>query len=293
VHQMNRQVPIYHLYGEDGLTPADFWLHCETIPSRSQLHHYDISLHRHEHLSQMLFVSSGEADAIINDRTIKVTPPSLILVPAGFDHGFRFSRDIDGLVITMLSSHANLMQHELSTGPVVLPLDYPLPSGELISTLLQTIGSEAAENQFGRSEVLAASLSMVMLLALRAVKTEQGAGSEVSDTSRMEQLTALMRQHLRKEHGATFYAQKLGISPTHLNRLCQQQFGQTTRDYIANMLIAEIKRDLIFTNDAIQNLSFRFGFSDPTYFSRFFMRSVKMPPKRWREHERQNPQKQV
>jgi AraC family transcriptional activator of pobA len=283
---MDRQVPIYHLYGEEGLTPADFWLHCETIPSRSQLHHYDISLHRHEHLSQMLYVSAGDADAIINERTIKVRPPSLILVPAGFEHGFRFSRDIDGLVITMLSSHASLMQHELSNGPVVLALDHARPNGELISKLLETIGFESAGHGFGRSEVLAASLSMVMLLALRSIKTAQSSNSDPSDNSRMEHLTALIRQHLRKEHGASFYGQKLGISPTHLNRLCQQRFGQSTRDYIASMLIAEIKRDLIFTHDAIQQLSHRFGFSDPTYFSRFFTRATKVPPMKWREQER-------
>ena len=283
---MVKNVPIYHLYGENSATPADFWLHCETIPSRSQLHHYDISLHRHEHLSQMLFVSAGSADALIGGQAVRISPPSLIMVPAGFDHGFRFSRDIDGLVITMLSSRANLMQHELSDGPVVLPLSEASADEQLIATLLSKVGSEAASFHFGRSEVLAASLSMVMLLALRHLKAKDGTASHLTDTSRMERLTTLIRQHMRQEHGASFYAEQLGISATHLNRLCQQSFGQSTRDYIASLLIAEIKRDLTFTNDAIQLLSFRFGFSDATYFSRFFTRQVKLTPAKWREKER-------
>lgn len=285
---MSKHVPIYHLYGEASATPSDFWLHCETIPSRSQLHHYDISPHRHEHLSQMLYVSAGQADAVIGDKIIKVHPPSVILVPVGFEHGFRFSRDIDGLVITMLASHASLMQRELSNGPKVLSLSDDLQDGALIATLLEKIGSEAESHQFGRSDILSASLSMALLLSLRALKAQQGESLALNDENRMEQFNHLLRQNLRTEHAAAFYAQKLGISTTHLNRLCQSAFGETTRDYIAKMLIREIQRDLIFTNDPIQLLSFRFGFTDPAYFSRFFTRQTKIPPAKWRESERSN-----
>jgi AraC family transcriptional activator of pobA len=285
---MSKAVPIYHLYGEDSATPSDFWLHCETIPSRSQLHHYDISAHRHEHLSQMLYVSAGQADAIIGGRSIKVSPPSVILVPVGFEHGFRFSRDIDGLVITMLSSQASLMQRELIDGPQVLSLSDDVHDAPLIATLLETIGSEAAAHQFGRSEILSASLSMALLLSLRAIKSLRGERIALREENYIEQFNHLLRQNLRAEHAAGFYAKKLGLSTTHLNRLCQSALGQTTSDYIAQMLISEIKRDLIFTNDPIQMLSFRFGFSDPAYFSRFFTRQTHNTPGKWRETERRS-----
>lgn len=283
---MPQKVPIYHLYGEESDTPADFWLHCETITSRSQLHHYDIGMHRHEHLSQMLYVSTGQADALIDSRIVKTKPPCVVLVPAGFDHGFRFSPDIQGLVITMLSSHALLMQRELPHGPQVLALSPETPDAELIASLLERIGRETSSHQFGRSDMLAASLSMTMLLAIRALRGMDGENRADSDTNRMEDFASFLRQHLRQEHSASFYAQKLGVSPTHLNRLCQASFGQSTRNHIANLLVSEIKRDLIFTNDPIQLLSFRFGFSDPTYFSRFFTKQVKRSPAKWREDER-------
>ena len=37
---MTRYVPTYELYGETSGKEPDFWLHCETIPSRSSLHQW-------------------------------------------------------------------------------------------------------------------------------------------------------------------------------------------------------------------------------------------------------------
>ena len=55
-------IPTYELYGEDDPAGSRFWVHCETIPARSALHHWEIGLHRHERYFQILLVTGGSGD---------------------------------------------------------------------------------------------------------------------------------------------------------------------------------------------------------------------------------------
>ena len=54
---------------------------------------------------------------------------------------------------------------------------------------------------------------------------------------------------------------------------------------MAQRLIEETQRELLFTPGSIKEVAFRLGFSDPAYFSRFFSRQTGMTPGAWREQE--------
>jgi AraC family transcriptional activator of pobA len=43
---------------------------------------------------------------------------------------------------------------------------------------------------------------------------------------------------------------------------------------------------LVFTFDSAQEIGYRLGFTDPAYFSRFFLRQVGQTPRSWRLAER-------
>lgn len=49
-------VPLFQLYGENQAWPGADLLHCESIPARSRLHHWEIKPHRHAELFQLLYV---------------------------------------------------------------------------------------------------------------------------------------------------------------------------------------------------------------------------------------------
>ena len=109
----------------------DFWLHWETIASRSQLHNWEIKTHKHDAFLQILYLRDGTGDAVFNDETHPILPPVMIAIPAKYEHGFRFSKDIDGTVITMAASRfgalgRSLVDVEISkwfSRPHLVPLD--------------------------------------------------------------------------------------------------------------------------------------------------------------------------
>ena len=75
---MRKTVPTYELYGEKTGERPDFWLHCETIPSRSSLYHWEIGLHRHESFFQILYIAGGSGDAVFGNAVNMIEPPMVI-----------------------------------------------------------------------------------------------------------------------------------------------------------------------------------------------------------------------
>lgn len=288
---MKSIVPTYELYGEKSGQKPDFWLHCETIPSRSSLHHWEIRLHRHESFFQILYIAAGSGDVIFGHTQHVVEPHSVITVPPGLSHGFRFSKDIDGLVITILASHLRTAPGDRShlgewlALPHLTRLDMTDADSAHVAATLMRLGGEFADRRSGRNDLLDAYMTSALHLTARL---SQGAAGETANENsrRMEQLNGLVHRHLRLHKTAAFYAAELGVSPTHLNRIVKAMTSQGTHEFIARKLTDEAKRELVFSVGTVQEIGYRLGFADPAYFSRFFLKRTGAAPRAWRMAER-------
>lgn len=290
---MARHVPTYELYGENTGKEPYFWLHCETIPSRSSLHHWEIRLHRHESFFQILYIEAGSGDAIFGEVSHAIRPPAVVTVPPRLNHGFRFSRDIDGLVITIVSSQlSHLHSHRSRLGewlaaPHLTPLDPGSADAAYVMQTLDRLGKEYEDRRSGRHELLDSYVSMALRLTARI--SHEGNPNHLStdeNERRIELLNGMILQHFRSHKPASFYARELGISPTHLNRIVRSVTGNTASELIAGKLIDEAKRELVFTLGSVQEISYRLGFADPAYFSRFFFKHTGETPRAWRRMEK-------
>ena len=65
-------------------------------------------------------------------------------------------------------------------------------------------------------------------------------------------------------------ARKLGLSPSHLSRVLNQQVGISFRQLLRNMRLEEAKRMLASDKYSIKEVAASVGFSDSHYFSRSF-----------------------
>ncbi|OOG74787.1 AraC family transcriptional regulator [Sinorhizobium sp. A49] len=290
---MKRTVPTYELYGEEtGERPA-FWLHCETIPSRSSLYHWEIELHRHLSFFQILYIASGSGDAVFGDTAHPIRPPVMITVPPALSHGFRFSQDIDGFVFTVLASHLRVSPGERSrlgawmATPRMTGLDGS-DDGRYVALTLARLGAEWEANRSHRTDLLDAYLTSALTLGARLDEARPVAddAADTENERRVEHFLGLVQQHHRAHKPAAFYARELSLSPTHLNRITRSITGQSAHEVITRKLTDEARRELVFTRGSVQEISFRLGFADPAYFSRFFLRQTGMTPRAWRLAER-------
>ncbi len=112
---MRKRIPTYELYGEETDQKPDFWLHCETLYSRSSLHNFEISLHRHDNFFQFLYVESGTGNVNFDGVLHSFRTPCAIIVPPNFNHGFAFSRNIVGHIVTVLQPQMPFLESGFGT----------------------------------------------------------------------------------------------------------------------------------------------------------------------------------
>ncbi|WP_244618725.1 helix-turn-helix domain-containing protein [Rhizobium sp. 18065] len=287
-------IPTYELYGEDEPASARFWVHCETIPARSSQYHWEIGLHRHDHFFQILLVTGGSGDALFGNDIVRFEPCAVLTVPPGIHHGFRFSPDIDGHVLTFLASRLparpgepNQLGAFLSSARVTQLDDRQADSGLIRESILR-LCDEWQERRSGRAIMMEACLATALTLAARLAGQDAG-DAETTDENdrRMEVLNAMMHREVKNHRAASFYAKALGISPTHLNRVVKDKAGVSTQELLMRRLLEEAQRELLFAPGSIQEVAFRLGFADPAYFSRFFTRQTGSTPRAWRLREQQ------
>lgn len=104
-----KSVPTYALYGEheQPLIPEN--LHLESIAERSRLYDWEIRPHRHDVFVQLLCLAAGDGEAVFEDRRLPFAAPCVIFVPALVVHGFRFSRDVDGVILTVVQQQVDAL----------------------------------------------------------------------------------------------------------------------------------------------------------------------------------------
>ncbi len=99
----------------------------------------------------------------------------------------------------------------------------------------------------------------------------------------VERFKKLIVEHIYLEHDVQFYAHRLGISPNHLNKVVKSVTGKTANGLISDMLLLEAKVLLRHTRLSISEVSYKLGFTDQSYFARFFKKHSNSTPSFYRD----------
>lgn len=285
-------VPVFKLYGETQHWPTPDLLHCESIPERSRLHDWRIRPHRHADLVHILFIAQGSVELELEGTSHQLQSTSAIVVPAMAIHGFIFSPDIQGYIITLakpLADHLHALMGESST---LRKADfYPLRlsnQAERIATLVAQIDQEYRQPALGRHSLLEALIQALVVelsrLCAYTGSTAKRYAPRQSDKGRqhLEHYQALIEAHYREQPSIELLAKQIGVSSAHLNLLCRQLAGSSALQLLHERLLLEAKRQLTYTNMTIGQVSDSLGFSEPAYFTRFFKRNTALSPRDFR-----------
>lgn len=283
-------IPTYALYGETADDPGTDWLHCETILSRSRLYGYRIEPHRHETLFQLLHLRRGRAVFLADGRRDDLIGPCVVTLPPLAVHGYTFSPDVEGNVLTLFESRLGDM---LSASPEaaesfrttrVVPLrDAAL--ADAVAADIAAIADEFEGHAPGRLSVIEARLALVLIALHRHLVPQRDRDAGASRKALLHLLR--FRQFVDREYSSRQpvhrYARRLGITAAHLNRLCRQHLGESALDVIHRRLLLEAKRHLTFTGLSAKQVALLLAFEDPAYFARFFKQRTGMTPLQYRE----------
>jgi AraC family transcriptional activator of pobA len=282
------RLPTYTLYGEADARPSTDWLHCESIAERSSRHRWEIQVHRHATLFQILYIRRGSGEATIDARVSPLRGPCVLTVPALVPHGFRFKPGIDGVVFTVLQAHVEqvlaaapaLPAQLLQPRVMALQGDAALAVGRAADQLRVEFHGAQAWRALAIDAALCALLVAVQRAAPRLEPPRAERGSRAA--LHLERYRALVDASYRSQPSLAALAQQLGITPTQLNRVCRQLTGRSALALLHARVMLEAQRDLSYTTLSVKQIALGLGFSDAGYFTRFFQRLSGRTPMQWR-----------
>ncbi|MGQ4878089.1 helix-turn-helix domain-containing protein [Billgrantia sp. LNSP4103-1] len=286
-------VPVFKLYGETRHWPTPDLLHCESIPERSRLHDWYIRPHRHADLVHVLHVAGGRVELELEGSRRALQGPLAIVVPAMAIHGFRFSENVKGHIVTLAQPLAERLTHDLAEQGKALaragyhPLDRT-QAARRIATLVAQIDEEYRQPSPGRTNLLEAlAQALVVELSRLAVSRDErspptGPRQRHKGYEHLASYQALIEAQYRQQPGIERFAEQLGMSSAHLNALCRRLADRSALQLLHERLLLEAKRQLTYTNMTISQVADSLGFSEPAYFTRFFKRNTGLSPKAFR-----------
>ncbi|KAA0009745.1 helix-turn-helix domain-containing protein [Billgrantia pellis] len=291
------QVPVFKLYGETRHWPTPDLLHCESIPERSRLHDWHIRPHRHADLVHVLHVAGGQVELELEGTRQTLRGPLAIVVPAMTIHGFRFSQDIEGHVVTLAQPLAEQLGQRLGEWAGVLRhadchrLAQPRKARRL-ATLVEQIDAEYRQPAPGRDRMLEALVQSLTIELSRLAMPHAPPGTAPGPRQRdrghehLASFQALIEAQYRHQPRIERFAEQLGMSSAHLNALCRRLADRSALQLLHERLLLEAKRQLTYTNMTVSQVADSLGFSEPAYFTRFFKRNTGLAPRdfRLRQH---------
>jgi AraC family transcriptional regulator len=102
----------------------------------------------------------------------------------------------------------------------------------------------------------------------------------------LDQARELIHAHFADSLTLTGIAQTVGIHPVHLSRVFRTHYHSTIGDYIRQLRIDFVCRELSATSTSLAEIAYKAGFYDQGHLSRTFKRFTGMTPTQYRASNR-------
>jgi len=286
-----QQLPIYSIEPDEIAGNKNFRVYNfeGTLPNQSEL----LIPHRKDHYLVVLNRQSDSRQWIdmtpytLKNNTIYFAGPSHIIVKEGFKQlwstGIAFTKEF-------LSLQENA---SLSKLPIIENLhdghELALTAADLsfVEDILAKINTEYQKPGEWQQRMLTAYLT-VLLTYLSRLYTEQFKESDHSaDKLLLKTFQAKINESYRELHEVGDYASMLNISAGHLSEVVKIQSGKPAIKHIHERLVLEAQRLLFHTEHSLKEITFDLGFSDTSYFNRFFKRETGVTPATYRANIRE------
>jgi AraC family transcriptional regulator, transcriptional activator of pobA len=271
----------YNLFGEAGDLPDV--VHCETIAARSRLHDWELAIHRHARLHQILLVEKGGGRATLEGGTHSLKAMRVVNVPVGHVHGFSFTPGItQGWVLTIAAEMLDEVLTPAEGLRRALAQSAVIGGTREMRGLMSQIFAEYSGRHFARAHLLRALSAALLGLVARELADETTAESAGSHQL-FRRFETLLEQHFLAHWAVADYAAALAVTPTHLSRLTKAATGHAASELIQERIVREARRNLVYTNLPVSTIAYALGFNDPAYFSRLFSTATGLSPRSFRD----------
>jgi len=246
--------------------------------------HYMTKPHRIKFYN-ILYFTSGDDYHYVDFKKYQVKKGSLIFLNKDQIHSFSKTANYKGYIILFTDKFLsrNLINiqkvfYNILSKPYILDNCF-----EEFETIFKQLINEYEDTNNLFKEKIFVSLFNYLIL-----KSEKLLSNEINDNQNekyliiFEEFTNILHESYRLSRNVNFYAEKLNISPKHLNTLCRKFLNLSAKNTIDNFVVLEAKRELI-SNSPIKEIAYKLGFLETTNFVKYFKKQTNISPSKFKE----------
>ncbi|AVF49534.1 AraC family transcriptional regulator [Elizabethkingia anophelis] len=236
--------------------------------------------HKHGNYFEIIYLREGKGTHTIDYAQYPIETPTIFFVRREQVHHWNIESLPEGYVLLLKKgflekSVDNELKNLLSKLSSISCLY--LHESDKIETFFQLLISE---NDFTVTEgILKALLAKIISIA------HPFSASKDKKSSIIMQFRELLNNSDDLKNNVAYYAEKLNTTPQNLNTISRKTFNLSASEIIAEHIICEAKRLLLYTGCNVSEVAYHLNFNDTSHFAKYFKRHTGVTPQTFRKEQ--------
>ncbi|MGN0003711.1 MAG: helix-turn-helix domain-containing protein [Sphingobacterium composti] len=233
--------------------------------------------HKHNGYLELVLLTKTSGKHIIDGREHIVKTPCLLIIQQNNVHHWSLNAPVEGYVLLLkkafidecLDLEITQLIHKI-TALDMLYLQDSYPLQEIFRIL------SCEDNRICQEGLLRIILS-------KSLESKQQISSPTTlSLDLFKRFNVLLSNNTTVVNNVAHYALLLNTTPQNLNFICKKHTNNTASKLIAEQILKEAKRLLIYTESTIAEIGYSLGFSDKSNFTKFFKRHEQITPQEFK-----------
>ncbi len=226
-----------------------------------------------------LWFTRGQGRAILHGTRVGFVAHNAMFIPAGTLFSLELGRQCLGQTV----SFAVDLPLPLPDSVQLLRVRDGIHQLEL-TALLETVQRELMAHRPLVDAALASYAQLLSIWLQRMMLESLAPKLRETATQRLvRQFCTLVVENFESGQPMAAYAEQLGITPTHLTRVCKQATGRTAADILTDCTLYQARIRLEKSNRPIKQVAEGLGFASAAYFTRFIQHHTGKTPSQLRK----------
>lgn len=227
----------------------------------------------------LIWFTKGQGRITVAGNTRGYGPHNAVYIPTGTMHGFDMLGQVFGTIV-FFPDNAEI---DLPAEPLHLRFREAALHSEL-TILIDNIQRELERDQSAQDRALVHHGGLLSVWLQRQAENMPEAEIQLDASRRLTAaFTALVERDFHLAKSVSEYASELGVTPTHLSRVCNIACGRPASSLLNERVHYEARRLLRETRTPVKDIAEHLGFTSAAYFTRSFQKQSGQTPSLFRK----------
>jgi AraC-like DNA-binding protein len=246
-----------------------------------------------------VLIANGHSEYTIDHHKFSTQPNTLYFTNPGHLKSFKLTEGVEGFLITVSEGYLKQNIHnaifdefDFLLTEVVPPCYLSKERFDEIHLLCKNMLNENSKDSLLKDKIISSTFVVLLLkikeflLSDQSFNLEYNRESEIVKTfqkdleTNFRNLTRNIDKQLLRVQD---FAEKQHLHPNYFSTVIKTKTGRSANQIIQKKLLSEAKVMLSRSSHSIKEVAYSLGFSEPTYFTKFFKKQTGMTPAAYRK----------